>query len=1163
MLNQREFLNAPTSLIGPRNFRHQGASTTVVSSGHFEDSCSAAFNSRGGSAGTSPVKLYLFGGRLVSTRRMVNDLYALNLETLVWEKIEAQSDDGQLSLPQPRYFHSCDVWKGKLIVFGGMGHSPQGEATDGGDKADSLCVLDQVIAFDLTTQQWEMNFVRQPATAAEAPDGSSSRPVARYAHLSSVTGDALVIIGGQNVANQYVDQIHVFDLTRRFWQSSTNFQRQCGSYRSLAVSSALVVEQGQHSDELVNALSRSRYRSASNRSAATVDGTESLSESFGNLSSTLGGSSRGLGRSRVNSVSKTSLSEGRDDHAAVRKSIQNLQLLPMSRVTTKQEQPPLIYIYSNYNFTDVKRELETAKVLRKPGGQRQVELEDQSAKMAGPTLPPGLRFPTGVLVGDHLIVSGTYLANTTQAFSVWALHVPSMSWARLDAGPALQSGSWNRAVLWAEANQLVILGNRERDLVTDYNHRQTNWEQVLLLDLDTWGINQPPLRPMSDVAIAAGLQKLNASLSTSRCARSVSVDAGVEGERFVLPEPPPLVAPRIWSSTHQPGRADATEPLQTIPGAFGSAGDFEIVCSDGMHLACDRAVLEARWPWFREKLRRYQQQAKAAADLVLARRSPDSSGSPTNGVCTPRSARARLNASLQDTTAQISSLAASGYASPVGGISYELPITSVDCRFIPRQLELSEPSPVVLALLQFFYTQCICTPLQRHPSIIASLLILSKIYALEDGLGVWARHAALSSLNNELSPGIAVPDQQASSEGRQKDWTTSSVHTSEDAKHQVDPLERHRLAVTLCEAAGLASYESLQLRALRTVVALSKHIQHCSSAAQSHSESSTGSATNTGADQSASQIFPPAQKQKDGNPLLPAVATSLSPLSLSMDSWDSEKGLSGQNLDAAGPTKAARLLGLSQSKVERRLGIGAEQARLGQMMGRASPLTVGGEVGNGRPGGGRANAGVLLSQLFPTGATAGNALLRPEGTRLASLGKKRFSIFGRSSAGANIPENNASDGGLTQIVNGGSDMIEDLQPVQTQQHQQTQSVWPFGGEMIPQASIAYAPAEGATSAGGLPPPTLSVKEIKRLEKLEKKRAEVLAKASAKMPQSIIADSANVNKSMSSISPTSSTANGAGGSVRSGSRTGISPSGGETPSVKSSPTPLPGFFHMGP
>lgn len=51
------------------------------------------------------------GGRLVTERRMVTDMYVFDLKTLIWEKIVAPTDD---STPAQRYFHSADSCEPKF-----------------------------------------------------------------------------------------------------------------------------------------------------------------------------------------------------------------------------------------------------------------------------------------------------------------------------------------------------------------------------------------------------------------------------------------------------------------------------------------------------------------------------------------------------------------------------------------------------------------------------------------------------------------------------------------------------------------------------------------------------------------------------------------------------------------------------------------------------------------------------------------------------------------------------------------------------------------------------------------------------------------------------------------------------------------------------------------
>ncbi|KKY26685.1 putative regulatory protein ral2 [Diplodia seriata] len=61
-------------------------------------------------------------------------------------------------------------------------------------------------------------------------------------------------------------------------------------------------------------------------------------------------------------------------------------------------------IYSNYNFLDVKLELQ----IRLPDGTL------TEKPMNGTFSPPGLRFPNGGVIANHFVVSGTFLTSSKQ-----------------------------------------------------------------------------------------------------------------------------------------------------------------------------------------------------------------------------------------------------------------------------------------------------------------------------------------------------------------------------------------------------------------------------------------------------------------------------------------------------------------------------------------------------------------------------------------------------------------------------------------------------------------------------------------------------------------------------------------------------------------------------
>ncbi|KAF9303027.1 hypothetical protein BGZ74_004482 [Mortierella antarctica] len=578
-------------------------------------------------------KMYLFGGRLIQTRQMTNSLYILHLNEFRWENVTdvvnvvptkpaigdpGAEDEMEVSAPPAeRYFHSANAYKNSIVYFGGMGPSSTNASADGQD----LIVFDDIKVLDLELLQWRQ--VRIPTSAHS--------PKPRYAHLSSISGSKLVVVGGQDIANQYIEEINVLDLDSWQWVSSMPFEKHCGSYRSIAVSGSgqgstipqigSEVDQassGQLSPTSSDGFPTSYLRKASSNSSLHY--TPSLRKSTSNLALKKGGP-----MSRLSGSSSTFGSSPPSENN--RSSIYRLSHLMAPTPVQQQEHP--IYLYSNFNFTDVKRELQ---VLNPP----QFVTQDHSHSMSGSILPPGLRFPTGAIAGQHLLLSGTYLTNAQQTFSIWSLNLSSLVWTRIDTGTVFNSGSWNRGLLMEDSNAYLVFGNKSRNLADDYQNRQTNFEHVSIVDLEAFGIYQQPPTTMTQTAQELGLGLLN-----------------------------------------DPAMAD-----------------FEILTNDNQRIPVNSAILSARWPYFGALLR--EQEEQDANDAALGVTAEGSDYDPT--------------------------------------------------LFSKRTLSLPEPYTVVLAFLQYLYTDHLVTAQQHHSQVLSQLLLLADMYGL-DRLRDLATHALHQMLN--------------------------------------------------------------------------------------------------------------------------------------------------------------------------------------------------------------------------------------------------------------------------------------------------------------------------------------------------------------------------------------------------------------------------------
>ncbi|KAF2275844.1 regulatory protein ral2 [Westerdykella ornata] len=596
-------------------------------------------------------KLFVFGGkRLSRTRPMLTaDLYELDLVRRHWTKMEAKGD-----IPPPRYFHSvCALGDTKLVCYGGMsaagsqpGHVPsaaQGAPVDGPE----VVVMSDIHIYDIPTRTW------MRVATNDGPQGryahcatilpSSATFVSPNAPLGSIRhnpssanpnqgsigvdldgegGAEMVVVGGQDNANHYIEQISVFNLRSLKWTATHPLGRSCGAYRSVVA-------------PLTN-----------------------------------------LDPAKIGNGART----GSDQDIRQRNSQSNGQGTPM-------------LIYSNYNFLDVKLDLQ----IRYPDGTL------AEKPMHGEFSPPGLRFPNGGIINNHFVVSGTFLTSHKQEYALWALDLRTLTWGRIEAGGNIfTQGSWNRGILWNRRNAFVILGNRKRSLVEDYHHRRINFSNICVVELEAFGLYDNPRRVTPNSSFH--------SVSAPR--HTVGLDLKAGGRQL----------------------SPAAVNLGQLVLSMREFADMDFLAINGERIPVNSHLVARRWgPYFNQLLR--ESTTQEHSDTATLR--PPGAGHPsrnssitiTPSIRTNYSAATTLtNNSVVSTETVTTGSATNTYFGPPEPSN--LPPTRR-----PRTLYLPHTHLTLQALIHYLYTSSL-PPLNSPlctPQILCSLLQLARPYHI-DGL---------------------------------------------------------------------------------------------------------------------------------------------------------------------------------------------------------------------------------------------------------------------------------------------------------------------------------------------------------------------------------------------------------------------------------------------
>jgi hypothetical protein len=599
-------------------------------------------------------KLYVFGGRKLSRTRpqLTADLYELDLIQRHWTKIDAKGEK-----PPPRYFHSvCALGDTKLVCYGGMSPAilPNGQPTipnqpiNPQDPQPEVVVMSDIHIYDVPTRSWmkvpssESPQGRYAHCASILPSSSSfssaNAPVSAMHHnppsslspnqgsigiqLDGSGGAEMVVVGGQDSANHYIEQISVFNLRSLKWTATSVLGRSCGAYRSVTAPLSATV-----AANIGSAASDSDTRPESDRGDVASDG------------------------------------------------------------------PSAMLIYSNYNFLDVKLELQ----VRMPDGTL-IE-----KPMQGTYSPPGLRFPNGGVIENHFVVSGTFLTSSKQEYALWALDLKRLTWSRIDAGASTFSqGSWNRGVLWSRRNTFVILGNRRRSLVEDYNHRRINFANICMVELEAFGLYDNPRK---------------------RSPASAFISASA-------PNLVPMLDP------HAGGRqlSRAAEELGQMAMGLMEFSDMDFIAMNGERIPANSHIIARRWGPYFNKLMIEGMTSTDTNDTATLRPGTSLTSRHSNITITPS-----VNSSYSNATTLLGARTNSEISTP-SNASLSAANIPVDPRNVnpalrPRSLYLPHTTLTIQALLYFLYTSSVPPPSSQlcTPQILCSLLQLARPYKV-DGL---------------------------------------------------------------------------------------------------------------------------------------------------------------------------------------------------------------------------------------------------------------------------------------------------------------------------------------------------------------------------------------------------------------------------------------------
>lgn len=475
--------------------------------------------------------LHCFGGRL-DNRELTNCHYVLDVETGYWQTIlpapttdsmnnnnadrnandpralfslslttdPVNTNSGSLSdtlsiPPQPRYFHTVNAYGTSLILFGGMGAVPinrSGEDSDneGDNQQSQLAALADLHVYDIITQRWQQ----------KTPTVNQHTPRARWAHLATILDHFLVVIGGTDTNKNYVEDACVLDLHTWEWVASIQNIGQCGSYRTIAATGPSLQTTAEITPSTPSFPSADAFspQISSNLSWPTTE--DGPIDAMASISQVLSGRISAPSSTSSSQHSSKNLDSQPINSQGNKKATERLMSGDLTPAFKAGSELPSIYLYSNYNFQNLRRELKiiTPQYTHPSASVPTFSIVEKTEAIErlghDHPLPPGLRFPQGHVYQNQLILTGTLIVpGKAPTLAIYAFNLTTHKWDRLDTDTTLDKGSWNRSLLHPATGTLLIFGHYESNADSDYSNRIQHHNHLMMVNLQAYGLYERPI----------------------------------------------------------------------------------------------------------------------------------------------------------------------------------------------------------------------------------------------------------------------------------------------------------------------------------------------------------------------------------------------------------------------------------------------------------------------------------------------------------------------------------------------------------------------------------------------------------------------------------------------------------------------------------------------